>query len=59
MTAGKSEVTSAPSPRSTPEPEIVALAVIYRRAIERYEEVKEGSTTTAYDNDANEFRRRQ
>jgi hypothetical protein len=52
VSAGKLKHTSAPCPGSTSEPRIVALAVIYRRAIERYEEMKEGSPTTTYDNDA-------
>lgn len=43
MSAGKLGLTSGPRPRSTPESGIVALVVIYRRAIERYEEAKESS----------------
>ena len=53
MSAGKPDVMDSVSrPGPAPEPVIAALAAVYRRAIERYGEVKEGSPATACDNDA-------
>jgi hypothetical protein len=46
-------MTRIPRSDAAPGPGIDALAAIYRRAIERYNEAKEGGPNTASDKDAN------
>jgi hypothetical protein len=47
-----------PRPDATPDSSRAALVVIYRRAIERYEEANEGGPSTAPNDDAKEPERR-